>query len=166
MTSSWRPVLALTGLLLWIGGCGAVRPPASSIRARPFHSMAADTSRGDRAAARMREAIGTLRSKAGDPRSDDMRAPLAPPAPLPPLPPLPLIQRGGYGRMVGTAGAWTVVQTAQRPPDEIQTPAATSSAARTHRPARYWLGGTAAVAALVAAGLLGWRARRERLTHG
>lgn len=164
MSCSWRAAAAFTSLLLWIGGCGSMRPPASSIRARSFQSMAVDTSRGDRAAGRMREAIGSLRADAGRPPSG-ARDPLAPPAPLPPLPPLPLIQRGAHDRMVGTAGAWTVVQTPQRLPDEVGASASTSSAAARSRSARYKAALSAVLAAVVVGGLLGWRARRGRLTH-
>lgn len=139
--------------------------PTSHLRSS---STPADSSRVDSARRRMTDAIATMRNRTPQPREGGGRPAGSAPR-LDSLPPLPLITRSLEERMVGTGGAWSVVQTTQ--PDATGTGAASTavSASTTDRsPLRTRNGVLNAVllitAALAAAALF-WRTFNRREAH-
>lgn len=97
-------------------GCGSRRELFSAAPRPPARSAGpADTSRGDRAAERVKEAIKSLG------REVSKRRPGAASS-LADLPPIPLIKPLAHERIVGTSGAWSVVQMTQTTPPRLHTP--------------------------------------------
>jgi hypothetical protein len=104
-------VLVLLALLTVISGitsgCASRREFFSAAPRRPSSTAGAvDTSRGDRAAERVKEAIKSLGREISRRRQPNPDA-------LANLPPIPLIKPLAHERMLGTSGVWSVVQTTQ-----------------------------------------------------
>ena len=101
-------------LLIFISaGCGSRRELFSAAPRTPARSAgAAEPSPGDRAAARVKEAIKSLRREVSK-RSPGTASSLAD------LPPIPLVKPLAPERIVGTSGAWSVVQTTQTTPPRL-----------------------------------------------
>ena len=115
MHSTLRFLAPLTLLIVISTGCGSRRELFTAAPRAPAPSAGrADTSRGDRAAERVKEAIKSLR------REVSKRSPGTANSPAD-LPPIPLIKPLAHERIVGTSGAWSVVQTTQTTPLTLRT---------------------------------------------
>ena len=110
MPSSLRLIAPLALLIIISGGCSSRRDLFSAAPRSPkATALPVDTSRGDRAAARVKEAIRSLRREVTKRHQGAGHS-------LADLPPIPLIKRLPHERIVGTSGAWSVVQTTQTTP--------------------------------------------------